>query len=78
MLGAPVSGVFEEIEGESEERRRLRFERHQRAKARMVMFSFSFSGLCYLRLSINCMVNSMVKEREMRQGELWNPYIRGY
>ncbi|XP_057532725.1 auxilin-related protein 2 [Amaranthus tricolor] len=33
--GAPVSGVFEEIEGESEERRRLRFERHQRAKARM-------------------------------------------
>ncbi|KMT19960.1 hypothetical protein BVRB_1g010040 [Beta vulgaris subsp. vulgaris] len=36
IFGAvPTSGVFEEIEGESDERRRLRLERHQKAMGRM-------------------------------------------
>ncbi|KAL2893972.1 Auxilin-related protein 2 [Bienertia sinuspersici] len=36
IFGAPpVSGMFEEIEGESDERRRLRLERHRKATVRM-------------------------------------------
>ncbi|KNA23658.1 hypothetical protein SOVF_022940 [Spinacia oleracea] len=33
--GSPTSGVFEELEGESDERRKLRLERHLKAEARM-------------------------------------------
>lgn len=36
MIGSPTSGVFEELEGESDERRKLRLERHLKAEARMV------------------------------------------
>lgn len=36
MIAAPVSGEFEEREGESDERRRIRYESYLRAKARMV------------------------------------------
>lgn len=63
MIAVPTSGVFEEIEGESDERRRLRLERHQKAMGRMVcgaeflVFFASSSSFLGLLVKSLCDVN---------------------
>ncbi|KAK9110241.1 hypothetical protein Sjap_018301 [Stephania japonica] len=44
--GAPSSGEFQEVDGESEERRRARLERHQRTQERAFMSERNWDSVC--------------------------------